>query len=282
MQKHRLPGLQYKVRIPLPHSESVMTVVKTSFLKCGIIPFPYGTAGRRKDFFMDRSLFKAPFGAHYWKLAAGELKSTRMLVLAGVLTALRIAVKSLQIPIGPNLNITFGFIINALGSMIYGPVMAVLTSAVSDTAGALLFPSGTYFFPFIFEEIAGGVLFALFYYRAKISTLRVMLGRFAVTVIVNLMISPVIMIYYYKLILGKSYQFFTIPRMVKNLVLFPVQTLILVVLFNAVLPFTNRMDLTFTGTTSLKVTKRDWIILACLTAVSALAIFLYYRYKGLL
>ena len=229
----------------------------------------------------DRSLFDTPFSAQYWRLAALEMKSTRMLVIAGVLTALRIAVKSLTIPIGPSLNITFGFIINALGSLIYGPVMAIFTSAISDTLGALLFPSGAYFFPFIFEEIAGGVLFALFYYRAKITTLRVMLGRFAVTIIVNLMISPVIMIYYYKMVLGKSYTFFTMPRMIKNLVMFPIQSLILVLLLGALLPHTNRMNLTYTGTTQLKMTRRDVLVLVLLTAVSALAILFYYWYKGL-
>ncbi|MBQ9644440.1 MAG: folate family ECF transporter S component [Lachnospiraceae bacterium] len=229
----------------------------------------------------DRSLFDTPFSAKYWKLAALEMKSTRVLVLAGILTALRIAVKSLSIPIGPSLNITFGFIINALGSLIYGPIVAIFTSAISDTLGAMLFPTGTYFFPFIFEEIAGGVIFALFYYRAKITTLRVMLGRFAVTVLVNLMISPVIMIYYYKMILGKSYTFFTMPRMIKNLVMFPIQSLILVLLFGALLPHTNRMNLTYTGTTSLKFTKKDVLVLILLTVVSALAIVFYYWYKGL-
>ena len=227
----------------------------------------------------DRRLFDTPFSGDYWKLAAGELKSTRMLVIAALLTALRIAVKSLRIPVGPNLNITFGFIVNATGSMIYGPVVAIIASAISDTVGAILFPSGTYFFPFIFEEIAGGLLFALFYYRAKLSTLRVTLGRFAVTVIVNLMINPVIMYYYYLFYLGKSYKILSLPRMVKNVVLFPLQSLVLVILFNALLPHTNKMGLTFTGATKLQFEKKDWINLAALTAVSALCIVLYYVFK---
>ena len=55
----------------------------------------------------NRKLFATPFSAEYWRLSAGELKSTRVLVLAALLTALRIAIKSLKIPIGPNLTITF-------------------------------------------------------------------------------------------------------------------------------------------------------------------------------
>lgn len=229
----------------------------------------------------NRKLFSTPFSAEYWCLAAGEVKSTKMLVLAALLTALRIAIKSLKIPLGPNLNITFGFIINSLGSAIYGPVMAVLTSAISDTVGAILFPTGTYFFPFIFEEIAGGVIFALFFYRAKITTLRVLLGRFFVTLVCNIILNPCIMYYYYLMYMGKSYTILSLPRMIKNLALFPVQSLFLVVFFNAMLPITNRMGLTYMSNTKLEIKKKDILTLVILTLVSALAIAAYYWYRGI-
>ena len=227
-----------------------------------------------------RELFRTPFSAGYWKLACGELKSTQVLVLAAVLTAMRIAVKSLTIPIGPDLTITFGFMINAVGSMIYGPVVAIIASAVSDTVGALVFPHGVYFFPFIFEEIAGGLIFALFYYRTRLNSLRVILGRFAVTAIVNLMITPVIMFYYYKLILGKAYRLFTLPRMIKNLALFPLQCLVLIFIFNAILPVTDHMGLTNTGREKMEIRRKDIILLVVLTAVSAAAVAAYYFYTG--
>ena len=183
-----------------------------------------------------RALFTTPFHRDYWRLAAGEFKILRVLILAALLTALRIAVKSVKIPVGPDLNITFGFLVNAVGSMIYGPVVAIAASAVSDTVGALLFPTGTYFLPFLFEEIAGGVLFALFYYRARLSTMRVVLGRFAVTVICNLILNPLFLMWYYAVYLGKAYRFMTWPRLAKNLVLFPVQSIVLVLLFRLLLP----------------------------------------------
>ena len=227
-------------------------------------------------------LFATPFSAEYWRLSAGELKSTRVLVLAALLTALRIAIKSLKISIGPNLTITFGFVINALGSAIYGPVVAAITSAISDTVGAVLFPSGTYFFPFTLVEMSGGIIFALFFYRTKITTMRVVLGRFAVTAICNLIMNPICMYYYYKIYYTEQvYAIFTVPRVVKNLALFPLQALILVIFFNALLPVTNRMDLTYTGNGKLKVGRREIVAIVLLTVVSALAIAGYYWYRGL-
>ena len=221
-------------------------------------------------------LFSHPFSAAYWQLAADECKKPKMLVLAAMLTAMRIAVKSLSIPVGPSLKITFGFLVNSVGSMIYGPVVAVAASAVSDTLGALLFPSGTYFFPFIFEEIAGGVLFALFYYRAKLSATRVMLGRLAVTAVCNLLLNPLLLMWYYAVIMGKSYVFMTWPRLAKNIALFPLQTVALVLLFNLLLPVTNRMGLTYTGSAKLELTKKNVFALIALTVLAAAAVAAYY------
>lgn len=225
-----------------------------------------------------RQLFTTPFHRDYWRLAAGEFKNLRVLILAAILTALRIAIKSVRIPVGPDLNITFGFLVNAVGSMIYGPVVAIAASAVSDTVGALLFPTGTYFLPFLFEEIAGGVLFALFYYRANLSTTRVLLGRFAVTVVCNLLLNPLFLMWYYALYLGKAYAFMTWPRLAKNIALFPVQTVLLVLLFRLLLPVTNRMKLTYADPDNLRIHKKDVIGIAVLTLAAAAVIVLYYLF----
>ena len=45
-------------------------------------------------------LFPTPFSRKYWECASAEMKSTRILVIAALLTALRIAVKALTIPVG--------------------------------------------------------------------------------------------------------------------------------------------------------------------------------------
>ena len=146
----------------------------------------------------------------------------------------------------------------------------------------ILFPSGTYFFPYIFTEISGGVIFALFFYRAKITNLRIILARFAVTVITNLLIDPTITYYYYLFYLGKSYTFFSIPRIIKNLALFPLQCLLLIIFLNVVIPITNRFGYTYMGKVSLKPEKKDYIIIAVLTVVSAICVVLYYIYKGVI
>ena len=50
-------------------------------------------------------------------------------------------------------------------------------------------------------------------------------------------------------------------------------------LFNALLPFTNKQQMTFTGKTKIEIHKKDVIVLAAMTLASALFIVLYYWYS---
>lgn len=215
------------------------------------------------------------FSLAYWKSAALELKRPKMLVLASVLIALRVAIKSWAIPIGENLFIYFGFFVNALGGMCFGPVVAAVAAAISDTLGCLIAPKGVYFFPFIFVEIAGSVIFALFLYKRRISEIRVILSRFCVCVGVNLILNPLIMIWYYEVMFDKSYTFFTLPRTVKNLVLFPAESLLLILFLNALIPALSRFKL-IVHQEKMKISVKNVLFLLALLVVAILVVYFYY------
>lgn len=71
----------------------------------------------------NKTLYPHPFSKAYWKDAAGELKDTRVLVFAALMIALRVAMKLVAIPLAPGLKINTAFIVNALGAMVFGPVV---------------------------------------------------------------------------------------------------------------------------------------------------------------
>ena len=82
-------------------------------------------------------LYASPFSKAYWRDAARELGKVRMLAVAAILIAVRVALKSVAIPIAPpTLMINLGFFVNALGAMIFGPVVAIIAAAISDTLGS--------------------------------------------------------------------------------------------------------------------------------------------------
>lgn len=138
------------------------------------------------------ALYASPFHKEYWRDAAAEAKNTKMLVITALLVALRIVLKPLAIPLGPQLSIQTAMLAAALGAMIYGPVLAIPSAILSDTIGFLLFPTGDYFLPFVLTEIASTMTYALLLYRAKLSPTRVMLSRFIICFFVNVILQQLI------------------------------------------------------------------------------------------
>ena len=220
-------------------------------------------------------LFDTPFSKEYWKQAASELKNTKTLIFAALMIALRIALKSVSIYIAADLRISIEFLVNALGAMTFGPVVAIAGAAVSDTLGALLFPSGPYFFLFIFTEIAGSLVFALFFYRTRISVTKVILSRFCTNFFVNIVLQTPIMYLYYQMMLGKTYKIFNLPRMIKNLVLFPVESLLLVLFLRALIPPLKSLGYKVSDISKLHFTKKNIATLVILTIIGVAAVVIY-------
>lgn len=227
------------------------------------------------------SLYKHPFCKDYWKDAVLELRDTKMLVFAALIIALRVALKTLvKIPLAPNLDITPAFLANALGAMIYGPVVGGLAAIISDVLGVML-RGDTYFLPYVLTEIAGSVIFALFLYRAKVTVTRIALSRFCIDFFVNIVMNMPLMSLYYKMVLNQSYTWMQLPTIAKNLCMFPVEAILLIAFMSVMIPIVYRMKLVYDPGTNLKLTKKvvAFLVALFILAVTATGGYLIYNYN---
>ena len=190
------------------------------------------------------NLYKTPFSAAYWRDACAELKDTKMLVFAALMIAIRVALKLVAIPLAPNLKINTAFLANALGAMVFGPVVAAVSAIVSDFLGVLI-TGDVYFLPMVLLEISGSVLFALFLYRAKVTPTRVILSRFSICLLVNVFLQTPLMMLYYKYMMGGAPYILTVPKIIKNLFMFPIESVVLTVFLAFIQPLTYRLKLTY-------------------------------------
>ena len=230
----------------------------------------------------NRTLYSHPFSKAYWRDAAAELKSTRTLVIAALLIALRVALKTVVIPLAPNLNINVAApLINALGAMIFGPVVAAAAALVSDTLGCIIFPQGPYFFPCAFVEVAGSVLFALFFYRTKMRPTRVILARFSMDLFVNIILNSAVMFWYFQVFYQKSYVEMLLPAIIKNLCMFPIEAFLLTLFLSVIIPVTYKLGLTHDASAdknSMKFTTKQFALLLTLFAVGVGGLLTYLNY----
>ena len=218
------------------------------------------------------------FSRDYWKEARRELANPRTLAFASLIIALRVIVKMTKIPIISGLSLTFDCYVNALGSIVYGPVVAILVGAVSDTLGCIIFPSGPYFFPFIFVEISSSVLFALYFWRRRISVGWVLLAKFTVNTFCNIILTSVFMKWMY-VALGDpkatTYNIVNGVRIAKNMVTFPIESILIVAVLGAFIPILKKFKAVPASQNELIVTKKHVIAVAITTLLSVGLILFY-------
>ena len=227
-------------------------------------------------------LYPHPFSKAYWRDAVLELTDLRMLVVAALMIAVRLVMKTfLAIPLAPSLNINTAFIANAAGAMIFGPVVAAICAVITDILGYMLKPVGFYFPPMILTEVAGSVIFALFFYRAKITPVRVMLSRFAICLGVNILLGTPLQIWYNAVFTPNSTYILTIPTIIKNLFSFPLESVALTLFLSVLVPITTRMGLTYGNKDvkeNLKFGKRQVVLLVVLFVVGLGSTLAYLNY----
>lgn len=258
---------RYKIRIPLLQTRYILYVN----------PNP-ACSYYKEGFFMLKK--------DYWKESAKQFKDLKMLVLAAVFIALRVAVKSVRIPLAAGLYITFDCFVNSIGSFVYGPLMALAVGAVSDTLGCIFFPTGEYFFPFIFIEMASGFIFALFFWRKKITVYRSLGAKFTVSFICNIILTSVVMkwdyYFFYGLESAQGYSIINLTRIAKSLVLFPIEAILIFALIKALSPaLVHLKAIDKKSLTNEKIETKHIIVtvlLACLSA--ALILFYIFFLKG--
>lgn len=185
-------------------------------------------------------LYKTPFSRAYWRDAAADAKKLRNLVFSALMVAACVALSYLQsIPVVNNIKITWGFLARALCALVCGPVNALVFGFVEDTVSYLMHPTGGYNPFYVFTTMLGVLTYALFLYRARVTVLRVFLAKL-VTNLQNVFLGGLGTYLWYS---SKGYWVIVGASAVKNAVMLPVQTAMLVILFAALLPILCRMGL---------------------------------------
>ena len=188
---------------------------------------------------MQTQVFRSPFSKGYWLKATEELHRAQMLVLAAFFIALRVAISSFRIPVADNLFIYFGFLVTSVGSMLYGPVLALLGGLVSDVMGFLLVPNGPFFFGYTLSEMLGAFVYAVFLYRSQVSVVRIALSKTIVNVAINIGLGSL----WSAMLYGKGYYYYLAKSLVKNMALLPVEIILMYLLMQALIPLAVRANL---------------------------------------
>ncbi|MBQ8611281.1 MAG: folate family ECF transporter S component [Oscillospiraceae bacterium] len=162
--------------------------------------------------------------------AAAELRKLRSICGAGMLTALNVVLDQFSVMLTPTLRIGLGFLPASVCGWAYGPVMAGLLCAVSDVLTFVIKPRGAFNPVWTLVAFVPGLIYGLVLYRKPVSLWRTALAKALETVLVRWGLNPLCMM----LLLGEGgYWFYLSTRLVKNLLLLPLEVAAMYVVLKA-------------------------------------------------
>ncbi len=157
------------------------------------------------------------------KSSAAELRSVSSLVMCAALVALYIVIDMISVYTDPTQKFTFTFLVLALLSYRFGIVPSAIAAVACDVIGFLIKPMGAYHPGFAISKVLTCVIFALFLYRRPLKLWRVAASKAIVNVFINIALNT----YWVSTLYGKAYIAALAGRLTKNIVLLPVEIILL-------------------------------------------------------
>lgn len=172
------------------------------------------------------------FTRAYWKEAVSRLKNVRVLAAVALLIALTIAMATLYIPLPNNLHVFFNYAPKALCAMVCGPVAALGVGFVMDILSFLARPMGAFFPGYTVTTMVAMLIYALGFFGKKLTIPRIAITKLAVNVICNIGLNSL----WNSILMGKAFVVFLAGSATKNLLLWPIEVLVMVIVFRLVTP----------------------------------------------
>ena len=152
-----------------------------------------------------------------------ELKKVPVLAVCAMFAALALILNSVaSINIGPYIKSGFSAIPNQLVDYLFGPVTGSLFAGILDIVKYVMKPDGAFFFGFTFNAMLAAFIYGCFYYKKKLTLRRVLLAKLIVVLVVNVLLSTL----WLDMLYGKGFLVLLPARAVKNLIMWPIDSVI--------------------------------------------------------
>ncbi|RDY23324.1 folate family ECF transporter S component [Romboutsia maritimum] len=128
----------------------------------------------------------------------------------------------------PIVRIGFGFLPLAIMGILYGSWTAGIAAIFADLIGFILFPTGTYFPGFTLTAFLTGFTYGILLYNKPKYTIRILISVLVVCLILNLVLDTL----WLSILMGKGYIALLPTRIIKVLVMIPVQFISISLVWN--------------------------------------------------
>ncbi|MBO6047022.1 MAG: folate family ECF transporter S component [Erysipelotrichaceae bacterium] len=151
------------------------------------------------------------------------MKNTKALTLSAMLLAIATVLGFIKIPVNQIIELRFMYLAYGIGGYILGPVYGTLIGAFSDILAYVVKPTGGFFPGFTISAALQGFIYGMTLYKHEVSLKRVMIVQVAISIIISLVLNTLWLSMLYKMPFAAALT----PRIVKTIVMCPIEALIL-------------------------------------------------------
>ncbi len=159
----------------------------------------------------------------YIKDSLQEFKNVKSLTTVAILGAAGIIISMFTIDINEYLRISFETVTHGISGMLFGPFLTGFAGVFLDLLKFLARPVGVYFPGFAINELIIGLIYGFAFYKKEITVPRVLVARIIVVLIINMFLTPL----WLSILYGQAFQLIASVRIIKNIIMLPIDTFIL-------------------------------------------------------
>lgn len=175
----------------------------------------------------------------FWKSSAAKLKSVRYLAVMAFFIGIKTILSGVFIPVSDNLRISISFLFTTVEAAIMGPAAGMISGAVTDILGYMLFPTGPFFPGYTVTAMTTMLIYSFFFYLQQISVIRIILAKATVNYFVNVLMGSL----WSSIMFGKAYLYYMTKSLVKNTLMLPIEIIMIIIVFNLMIPFLEKRKL---------------------------------------
>lgn len=151
-----------------------------------------------------------------------EFKHVRTTTTCAMFMAIAVVLGYFTIVIGDYIKIGFSSIASQFVYYLFGPVVGGMFGGGLDLLKYLIKPTGAFFPGFTFGAIVAGVLYGVILYKRPLSIWRILASELVVSIVCNMLLGTL----WLSMMYGKGFFALLPMRVFKNLVMWPVNSML--------------------------------------------------------
>ncbi len=163
--------------------------------------------------------------------SAKELGTLHTVVFCGLMGGLSIILTMVaSVKMGPYINIGFSWIPNRIVDFMFGPIVGMIYGGAMDIVKWMAKPDGDFMIIYTFVPMLTGIIVGTLLYKKPVSLVRIIIVQIIIKIFINAGLNTYLM----SVTGGKAFMELLPLRLLKNVIMIPIDSMILFVVLTTV------------------------------------------------